>query len=162
MVRSPYRGKDCPVELPFAGRHSPIDLESRRLDPRSAYHYLVNVDEYPEVLSFAQQVVLDRIQSIKELSGKLPAEFLSFAGTPDSLPHALDCLRHLAATTPKPWDSSDGVDAGARLEHFLKQYTPAALVEGCWLQGALKVPICQTEVGARLTQLYAHILDIPP
>ena len=100
---------------------------------RDAYHFLVNIDEYPEALSLAHEIIRDELAAIGP-AATAPA-------TPD------------AAT---PWNQADAALTRRQVLHYFTQYAPTALVDGCWLQCGLRVATAHTRAGAALTAMYVH------
>lgn len=133
-----------------------VDPFPAPIGPRLAYYYLANSDEYPQVLPLALKLVRDRLQSIVNAPDRLPANLGRYRDDPSAMPRALDGLSEVAALQGRPWNHSDPAVARRHVMHYLTQYMPAVLVDGCWLQGALRVATAHTEVGARLTAAFAH------
>lgn len=100
---------------------------------RDAYHYLVNIDEYPEALSLAHEIIRDELNAIDSAAAA--------PGAPDR------------AT---PWTQTDGGQTRRQVLHYFTQYAPTALVDGCWLQCGLRVATAHTRSGAALTAMYVH------
>ena len=100
---------------------------------RDAYHYLVNIDEYPEAQSLARESVRDAVSAADA------------AEPPET-----------AAGTPYPWRHGDAALARRQVLHYFTQYAPTALVDGCWLQCGLRVATAHTRAGAALTAMYVH------
>jgi hypothetical protein len=144
------------LELSFESGDASLNPTPCEIGLRSAYYHLVNIDEYPEMLPLAQQVVVDHVQSVRDTSASLPTELVACKDDASALQRALDSIQGLSAAHPTPWNDGDDRDGNGRVMHFFRQYTPTALVDGCWLQGGIKVPLAHTEVGSRLALLYAH------
>lgn len=102
---------------------------------RDAYHYLVNIDEYPEALSLAHEIVRDELSRVEPATGPPPP--------PD---------------VTSLWKHSDPGVTRRQVLHYFTQYAPTALVDGCWLQCGLRVATAHTRTGAALTALYLHQL----
>jgi hypothetical protein len=124
--------------------------------PRHTYYHLANADEYPEVLPLALRLVRDGLESFINSPQQLPADLGRYRDDPSEMPRALAALSELAALTSNPWNHREPAVARRQVMHYLTQYLPAALVDGCWLQGAVRVATAHTEVGAGLTAAYAH------
>lgn len=126
-----------------------------RLRCRDAFYHLVNVEEHPEVLPLAYDVVLQRLNGrpTSEPASRLTA----LAGESEAaLPSLLERLTQLSAGYSSPWrQASDDLTRRQALHYFM-QYMPTALVDGCWLQRGLHVSTAHTLIGASLTALYAH------
>lgn len=148
------------LELSFESGDPSLDPSPRPIGTRSAYYYLVNIDEYPEMLPLAQQVVAEHIQALRGQSESLPADLASFKNDAATLPQVLDNLRELSTTNSKPWDDGKEEWAKARVLHYFTQFTPTALVDACWMRCAPRVPTAHTEVASRLTRLYAHAVRV--
>ncbi len=123
---------------------------------RTAFYRLANIDEYPEAIPLAQQVILEHIRSVEAGSKTLPDELTSSRSGPEHLPLVLETLRALAKSNSRPWDSGKKEVAAACALHYAKQFAPTALVDGCWLQRTPAVPLSHTEIGSRLTGLFEH------
>ncbi len=102
---------------------------------RDAYHSLVNIDEYPEALSLAHEIIRDALSGVDPGAGA-PAP-------PD---------------VPSLWTNPDPGVTRRQVLHYFTQYAPTALVDGCWLQCGLRVATAHTRTGAALTAMYVHQL----
>ena len=122
--------------------------------PREAYHRLVNVDEYPEVLPLARALAAEALEA--DHGACLPDDPTGPTADAGALDVALDGVRGWASRFRHPWQQAEDAVTRRQVRHWLVQYSPAALVDGCWLQGSLRVASAHTAVGARLTGLYAH------
>jgi len=126
-----------------------------RLSYRDAYYHLVNVEEHPEVLPLAYDLVSAQL-------GAQPAGWAgvrapgSLAEVPDTLSALVDSLHERRAPFAKPWQSRDQDLTRRQVLHYFVQYMPTAFVDGCWLQCGLRVSTAHTQVGALLTGLYQH------
>ncbi len=145
---------DREIELSFDSGDVSVDPTRKVSSLRSAYHYLVNIDEYPEVVPLAQDVVCGHIHAVSTSSDELLGKLGAFQGDDaKNLPNIVAYLGALSEEYARPWEK---VSSSNAVEHFFRQYTPTALVDGCWLRGGVRVPLAHTNVGARLTHLYAH------
>ena len=114
-----------------------------RLSARDVYYHLVNVEEHPEVLPLAYDMVEQRLAAAAPGASQLTA-----------------LLEHLSAQRDRfahPWRAAATDDQRRRqVLHYFVQYLPTAFVDGCWLQCGLRVSTAHTPVGALLTGLYQH------
>ena len=55
---------------------------------RDAYHYLVNIDEYPEALSLAHEVIRDELTGIDDVWARLAAHRFTRGCSARSAPSA--------------------------------------------------------------------------
>ena len=133
----------------FHGRQpslaAPAHVGLRRL-----YDDLVNVEEHPEVLPLAYDLAARR------LAAAPPAPGAAFDAATGSLDEILDRLAASGARFSRPWGHAAPDLARRQVLHCFHQYLPTALVDGCWLQGGLRVALAHTPVGASLTGLYQH------
>lgn len=154
---SAFLERMAPLSKPLAGTRG-LCLESFRepIGPRLAFHGLTNSDEYPEVLSIALNHVSDRLQGFVSSPERVPADLRRFSGDRTQMSQALAALSDLGAQNTSPWTHSDSAVARRRVVHYLQQFLPTALVDGCWLQGMLRVATVHTHVGAMLAAAYAE------
>jgi hypothetical protein len=125
-----------------------------RVTVREMYHYLVNVDEYPEILPLAHDWVDGRLNAAGMRNDSLPAP-ATFSDAKDALSEVVRKLAESSSQFSRPWRATE--DPTPRLiQHYFIQYMPTALVDGCWLQGGLKAALAHTQAGASLTRLYQH------
>jgi Iron-containing redox enzyme len=142
----------------FQARQSSILPVPTRVGLRQMYYYLVNVEEYPEVLPLAYDLVAGRLDAAAGSAGDLLAPTTTSSTTTDSLNKVLRHLAESGARFSRPWrQAAEDLKRRQVLHHFI-QYLPMALVDGCWLQCGLRVALAHTEVGAALTGLYQHQL----
>jgi len=126
-----------------------------RLSYRRAYYHLVNVEEHPQVLPLAYDLVTSRFAAPLDASAE-SAPPGSPAEVPDRLAALLDKVTASRGRFSRPWrNASDDLTRRQALHYFV-QYMPTAFVDGCWLQCGLRVSTAHTEVGAALTGLYQH------
>src|SRR5688572_1622589 len=77
-----------------------------RLSTREAYYHLVNVEEHPEVLPLAYDLVAQRTRTVTA-DGGLTSELARFVGrSADALPELLDRLTAWRARCAHPWRQS--------------------------------------------------------
>lgn len=127
--------------------------------PRLAYHRLVNCDEHPEILPLAADIVGNALQRRASDAGVLPAEPVGGEEGGSSLEESLVALQEFGERHSRPWHGDDPATTRRRVMHFLTQYLPAVLVDGCWLHGALRVAMSHTEIGAAMTAAYTHQVE---
>ena len=140
----------------FNGADADLAPGANRLSYRKAYYHLVNVEEHPEVLPLAYDLVAGR------LSAPLAAD-LADLGTPVAdgevparLGAVLDWLSGSRGRFARPWRTPTEDLTRRQALHYFVQYMPTAFVDGCWLQCGLRVSTAHTDVGASLTGLYQH------
>jgi hypothetical protein len=122
---------------------------------RQLYHYLVNVEEYPEVLPLAYDLVTARLDSAGG-SGKDVWVWPATCGEAiDSFGTILDGLSASSLRFSRPWQAAGG-SSRRKVLHYFMQYLPTALVDGCCLQGGVRSSTAHTVVGASLTSMYQH------
>lgn len=166
MKINPYRaatttltpGASAKVPAPAFDEGEGRSLAPRQtsLSYRDAYYHFVNVDEYPEVLPLAYDLVVKRLNAAASgtpISGAPPATLREM---PDRLNGVLDTLTQLRARFAHPWKLATTDLVRRQVLHYFTQYIPTALVDGCWLQCGLRVSTAHTPVGALLTGLYEH------
>jgi hypothetical protein len=133
---------------------APARVQLRR---RDAFYHLVNVEEHPEILPLAFDIVT---QVLGAASGSTLTKELGAFDTPApaSLPGVLERCTEWRARFAAPWKQASGDLTRRQVLHYFTQFMPTALVDGCWLQCALRVSTAHTPVGASLTGLYADQL----
>jgi hypothetical protein len=130
--------------------------KATRITLRKAYYHLVNVEEHPEVLPLAYDLVTTRLSAVANgLTASRPAP-TSLAGVPARLTEILDGLGEARARFARPWQTGNEDLVRRQVLHYFVQYLPAALVDGCWLQCGLRVATAHTHAGAAMTGLYQH------
>ncbi|HTY05038.1 MAG TPA: iron-containing redox enzyme family protein [Gemmatimonadales bacterium] len=137
----------------FNGADPALAAGPTRLSYRNAFYHLVNVEEHPEVLPLAYDLVETRLQAITDNPGAPPA---ARADIPARLGELLDRLTAQRTRFSRPWHSDSEDLTRRRALHYFVQYMPTAFVDGCWLQCGLRVSTAHTGVGASLTGLYQH------
>jgi Iron-containing redox enzyme len=140
-----------------AGVHDEL-AHPHPINHRLAFHYLVNCDEHPEVLPDAVRLVRNKLQA---RAGDASAPPLDFGSPEDisALESSLATLRTFAELHARPWQRDDLALTRRQVMHYLTQFLPTALVDGCWLHGALRVGTAHTEIGAAMTVAYAHQVE---
>ncbi len=127
----------------------------RQVSTRSAFYLLANIDEHPEVLPMALDIAMEHLTSVQD-SADVPVGLSEFRDNPDSLPKLVECLTQHGAEQQYPWRDTDEAMARRHGVYYLTQYAPTVLVDGCWLQGVLRVATAHTAIGACLSKLYEH------
>jgi hypothetical protein len=126
-----------------------------RLTAREFYYYMVNIEEHPEVLPFAYDYVEGRFSAAEVKYTETPG------ASPDSaetLAETIERLSEMRGQFARPWRQISEDLTRQWVLHYFTQYMPMALVDGCYLQGGVRVASAFTPEGAALTQLYAHQL----
>jgi len=126
-----------------------------RLSYRKAYYHLVNVEEHPEALPLAYDIVTQRLAEAGKSSSTQPAP-KNLAEAPDRLAAVLERLASQAGQYSRPWQHDSEDLTRRQVLHYFVQFMPVAFVDGCWLQCALRVATAHTSVGAWMTGLYQH------
>ena len=125
---------------------------------RELFNYLINCDEFPAFSRLAQRRLEDVLQACRVLSedrsADLPDELQCFSYSEaafDQRMMQLRCNHRQQVNDAQP--SSLQVD---QLTHLLKQYAPASLLDGCWLQNISLASNCHLETVAGLFHLYVQ------
>ncbi len=129
-------------------------LRELSLSSREVYYYLINVEEHPEALPLAYDLVTRRLDDA------------STADAPLVVPAATDVARRLDSAIAElekrrasflhPWHHASEDQTRRQALYYLLQFMPTAFADGCWLQCGLRVSTAHTPVGASLTALYEH------
>ncbi|CAN7513441.1 iron-containing redox enzyme family protein [Mesorhizobium caraganae] len=136
-------------------RDAPNKPEPMKLTVRRAYHLLVNVDEHPEIIPFAFDVVARQFES----GG---GSFEDFPPQGGRVEWKLQALALAETISKRRKDFTPHLDSVSRdqrrreIMHFYQHYMPMALVDGCWLQTGARVSTAHTKIGAVITGLYQH------
>ncbi|MCZ6711767.1 MAG: iron-containing redox enzyme family protein, partial [Gammaproteobacteria bacterium] len=112
---------------------------------RSAFYLLANIDEHPEVLPMALDIAMEHLGN----ATVSPDD-------PDSLPQLVAWLEQQRVDHSQLWSGEDNAASRRLAMHFFRQYAPAAMVDGCWLQCVLRVATAHTPTGAQMSALYEH------
>src|SRR3954466_6250673 len=137
-----------------AGGDPSLAPRPTRLSYREAYYHLVNVEEHPEVLPLAFDLVVKRLSLAEANQWQSPTPPALLSDVPANLTEVLDRLTRLSATFAHPWRTAPGDLLRRQVLHYFVQYMPTAQVDGCWLQCGLRVATAHTQAGALLTGLY--------
>ena len=129
----------------------PVSLRNRE-----AYYLLVNVEEHPEVLPLASDVVAERLGAASGLLRELQSAYPRGADAAAALTALTDHLDRSHLRFSRPWRQDSADLTRRQVLHFYSRYLPTALVDGCWLQCGFRVGTAFTPLGAQLTGLYAH------
>ena len=130
----------------------------KRIDHRRLYHLLINRDGDAKTLSLAsQQVARVLAGSRRKLNrrGPLPSRFFDYA--PEALAGRIEQIHQMEATKHRPFRPPPSF---SREEYVwgIRQFAPAILVDGCWLQH-LGEAACQHRRTQRLLhRIYAQEL----
>lgn len=123
---------------------------------RDLFYFLVNIDEHPEVLPMARDLVQREIRDEKSGDGGELARRITGSSVAERVASLTDALSASKGTSGRAWQAADAGVARRKLLHVLTQYLPAALVDGCWLETGCRVATAHTHAGATLTGLYQH------
>jgi len=115
---------------------------------------MLNIEEHPEVLPLAYDLVAKRLD-VAAITNNLLALPASLSEATDSLSEVLIRLTASSSRFCRPWQATEDLTR-RRVMHYFMQYLPTALVDGCWLQGGLRVSTSHTHEGGLLTGLYRH------
>lgn len=137
----------------FAGEDPSLAAHPTRLSYRKAYYHLVNVEEHPEVLPLAYDVVEQRLRAAGPWPGSAPATAVDI---PMCLDEVLARVVVQRGDLARPWRRESEDLTRRQVLHYFVQYMPTAFVDGCWLQCGLRVSTAHTATGASLTGLYQH------
>lgn len=140
----------------FKGQQPSILPVPTHVGMRKMYDYLVNVEEHPEVLPLAYDLVAGRLDAAAANADDLSTPPATLSEATDSLNKILDHLAKLGSRFSRPWGQATEDLTRRQVLHYFIQYLPIALVDGCWLQCGLRVAMAHTQAGASLTGLYQH------
>jgi hypothetical protein len=135
---SPREQASAPFAEDPSTAPTPVSVDSREL-----FYHLVNIEEHPELLPLAYDVVAARLGAD---ATALPADVSA----------AVEYLTSVRARFDRPWRQSTPDLTKRQTLHYFLQFMPTALVDGCWLQCGPRVATAHTPFGATLTGLYAH------
>ena len=138
----------------FNGDDPSLAPAPTRLSYRKAYYHLVNVEEHPEVLPLAYDLVSERLAAVQSVDATRPP--VPGADALARLDVVLGQLSESRGRFARPWRQPTEDLTRRQALHYLMQYMPTAFVDGCWLQCGLRVSTAHTEIGASLTGLYQH------
>ncbi|WMP19434.1 iron-containing redox enzyme family protein [Thiothrix lacustris] len=122
---------------------------------RELFYYLINEDEFPSVRPWAHHWVEKHLQQTRDLLASpetVPARLQAFTYTSDAFTARMAALYPQQLALPPLLDVPFSTE---QLHYVLKQYAPAALLDGCWLQNISTTATNHTAPVARLFQLYA-------
>ena len=113
-------------------------------DERLLFHYLINIERHPDVLPIAYS----KVQAYCEKA------FYRHDDTDSPYSNAL-LEEYLNDAIEKV--QTIEVASHSQCKNILHQYTPTALVEGCWLQSTSQAATCHTELAARLFKIFGFL-----
>jgi|GEM_PF-282650 hypothetical protein len=125
------------------------------LPERELFYYLINLDEFPTVGPRAQNLVQGYLQQAQALLAEpqaLPQHLQTFDYTPVVFAERMQELHQRQLATQAPYTA---YLTDKQLRYVLKQYTPSALLDGCWLQNISIAATNHTEIATRLFHIYA-------
>ena len=140
----------------FDGDDPALAASPTRLSYRRAFYHLVNVEEHPEVLPLAYDLVTNRLSAAAGGSPDAGAPPAAAGDVAARLQSVLDKLGESRGRFSRPWRGASEDLTRRQVLHYFVQYMPTAFVDGCWLQCGLRVSTAHTDVGASLTGLYQH------
>jgi hypothetical protein len=128
-----------------------------RATERELFYYLINADEYPDVLPTAFSFTRDMLHATQQ-DTNIARIFQFFPYSPDELQQRLDIIRN----------SRQRYQVGKlrrtlnedQCIYTLTQYAPTDFVDGCLLQNISKAPTCHTEPFAQLFCVYLDKLGL--
>ncbi|MFZ5677487.1 MAG: iron-containing redox enzyme family protein [Pseudomonadota bacterium] len=129
---------------------SPVETA---IPQRELFYFLVNIDEHPEVIPMAHDLVRRECQ---DGQGEGLARHIIGSSVEERVASLADALATMAGSPDRNWQAADADVSRRRLKHVLTQYLPLALVDGCWLQTGCRVSTAHTHAGATITGLYQH------
>jgi len=122
---------------------------------RTLYYCLINVDEFPSVWSYAEQMVaesLQRTQVMLAAPEKLSQRLQPFIYTPEAFAARMEIFDQQRHVSPINFDEPL---SKAQLQYLLKQCAPSALIDGCWLQNISLAASNHMDVVTRLFHVYS-------
>ncbi len=136
---------NCNV-ITFGGQRPERVSQFERCDDRALFYYLINHEGDPDLVAAVYNKVLAWLAQFPE-EGQIAVE------PPNSMGGVTDWLEKQAV---EPIELA--VRSRDHARGLVRQYAPAALVEGCWLQNSAQAASCHTEVSAHLFTLYTDII----
>lgn len=140
----------------FDGDDPAFPPAKTRLSYRKAFYHLVNVEEHPEILPLAYDLVRERLDGLDVQAATGAPATPSTEELPDRLAGLLERLERSAESVAHPWRQPTEDLTRRQVLHYYMQYLPMAAVDGCWLQCGLRVATAHTKVGSAMTGLYQH------
>ena len=119
---------------------------------RALFYYLINIDEYPSVGPCAEKLVSESLQKASQ-TAQLPSSLTTFAFSPEALEARVDSLRKQTLKMRSDNIQALNID---QLKFVAAQYSPSALLDGCWLQSISMASNCHHEIIASLFHHYAE------
>jgi hypothetical protein len=150
-------------ELPIMADVMSRKAGNQLISARSAYHYLVNIDEFPEMLPLAHDLVASAIDSSKESSLLFPVDFHEekTCDDKDNTRYFTDLCEHLSRIAKSfeldALTTTRATQNNIQNNHaFLaQQLAPTMHVSGCWLQNLSRVATAHTSVAGKLNKLFS-------
>jgi len=128
------------VNLEFDGDRSEWLAHYERCGDRALFYYLINHEDDPDIVPAAYDRICSCLAALPP-EGRLPVE----------PPRDAAAVEALAGAYPLQFE----VQGREQAIELIRQYAPAALLEGCWLQNVSRAATCHTEVTAHLFSIYA-------
>ncbi|MEP9387751.1 iron-containing redox enzyme family protein [Mesorhizobium sp. KR9-304] len=123
---------------------------------QKAYYLLVNVEEHPEILPLAFDIVsrnFDEQRADRLGIHKAPADHVDWKGQVTALAKSIS---EIGTDFTYSIEGLPSDQSRRQIMHFYRHYMPMALVDGCWLQTGARVSTAHTRIGAIITGLYQH------
>lgn len=141
--------------LTIAGKPAFVETETVKYDGQSMaqyFHYLVNIEDYPDFLPMARELALDFFSKADYAADPHHRPFEYTKEAFDERMHAI--YNGFVATMDDPhWLDRDNYSTPAVIEN-LRQKAPMNLVDGAWLQNILNTGPCD-DVQSRLFAIWA-------
>ena len=126
-----------------------------RLSDRELYYYLVNIDEYYDLLPRALTIVERYTNSIDQDS--LPKKLHFFDFNQKAFLQFLFNIKSLSLES-KNLLNDINLESDEHISYILRQYTPIASIDGCWLQNVSTAITSHLAVNALLLKLHSFEL----
>lgn len=136
------------------GTHNQAMLDLYQGVPeRQLYYYLLNIDEYDDILPTTLQLI---DQYLNQIDASLLPDFLKyFEYDPAHLAHFIDTAKNITLNINTVWAKAETMPF-QYIKHLLQQYAPMGLIDGCWLQNASSAINSHVALNASLLKLYSH------
>ena len=119
---------------------------------RALFYYLINIDEYPSVGPSAEKLVSGALEKAIETS-QLPSYLANFKFSPEALVERIAKLREQTLKMRPETVQFLNIE---QLKFIATQYSPSALLDGCWLQNISLASNCHDEIIASLFHHYSE------
>lgn len=141
--------------LVMDGQPAFVETETVKYDGQSMaqyFHYLVNIEDYPDFLPMARELALDFFSKADYTAD---AHYRPFDYSKEAFDERMHAIYHgFVATMDDPhWLDRDSYSTSAVIEN-LRQKAPMNLVDGAWLQNILNTGPCD-DVQSRLFAIWA-------